>query len=697
MRHLSHLPSAASLPRRVSASLPESMLSAPLLAVLAMVLVAFGIPGSLAAQPDFGFGGPGGNEPEVSTSVAAPDGFGRAGETINIAFSFVMAETWHIQAGLESGEVKGAYRATETNATALPDGWSAGKAMWPESHEFQIGQGEYAEVIRGYDGVIVSALPITIPADTAPGSYELAFEVKTQACDDTTCLAPETTELSLTLTVVGAGDAAPENAVGLSKTFRDTLEETLANNAAPEVTFEDGQRVIAESAWYEGALLPGRDATLGIIFNVESDWHIQLAAASGLVPDGFIETELEVTLPDGFTAGDFVWPAVTADAAGDFYYRGRHLIAIPISVSEDTPAGEYEIAATLSYQACDDVDKLCEMPTSLTISVKAVVTDAATAANPETAPVEPISNEVAGLFRSTLSAGGMDTGDVDGVKKTDNTELKTTIKNAKWWLSFAFVVIAMGWMAIGGLKATRRPAILALLFITAAGVIYGTFSFVRGVTSESRVTWVKYTPAAFDEASSRGDIIFMKFTADWCANCIVNERIIVGNDTAVDELNRADVTAFKVDFSGENPDGDAKKLELGGGGIPLIAVYHPDREEPLKIRGQIATADPVIRGLRGTFEEVAVDENAWVFDIFGVQFSVPKSAFLLIFAIAFVAGFLMNFTPCVLPVIPIKILSLQAHAKEPARCLYLGNRLRARNHRALCSHRIDDGRSQRIN
>ncbi|MGH7132641.1 MAG: cytochrome c biogenesis protein CcdA [Phycisphaerales bacterium] len=60
------------------------------------------------------------------------------------------------------------------------------------------------------------------------------------------------------------------------------------------------------------------------------------------------------------------------------------------------------------------------------------------------------------------------------------------------------------------------------------------------------------------------------------------------------------------------------------------------------------------------------------FDFLGYTFYLDSSAYLLILCIAFIAGLLMNFTPCVIPVIPIKILSLQAHAKTPGKLAYFG-------------------------
>lgn len=63
------------------------------------------------------------------------------------------------------------------------------------------------------------------------------------------------------------------------------------------------------------------------------------------------------------------------------------------------------------------------------------------------------------------------------------------------------------------------------------------------------------------------------------------------------------------------------------------------------------------------------------FNIFGREFTVDTSGapgMALLLALAVVGGFVLNLTPCVLPVIPIKILGLSQAAANPARCLMLG-------------------------
>ncbi len=69
----------------------------------------------------------------------------------------------------------------------------------------------------------------------------------------------------------------------------------------------------------------------------------------------------------------------------------------------------------------------------------------------------------------------------------------------------------------------------------------------------------------------------------------------------------------------------------------------------------------------------ASSESLAEFDFLGARFSLASNAYALIFLIAFVAGFLLNLTPCVLPVIPLKVLSLQKQASNPAKLALYGS------------------------
>lgn len=72
------------------------------------------------------------------------------------------------------------------------------------------------------------------------------------------------------------------------------------------------------------------------------------------------------------------------------------------------------------------------------------------------------------------------------------------------------------------------------------------------------------------------------------------------------------------------------------------------------------------------FKDLAAQSSRIDFGFFGLDFSIDSSQRILLLLIAAVGGLLMNFTPCVLPLIPIKILSLSHAAGNRARCLLLG-------------------------
>ena len=85
-----------------------------------------------------------------------------------------------------------------------------------------------------------------------------------------------------------------------------------------------------------------------------------------------------------------------------------------------------------------------------------------------------------------------------------------------------------------------------------------------------------------------------------------------------------------------------------------------------------ARFDPsVFAGIRGgELAPEVVD-----FDVFGLTFSLDAAGgggFILLLLVAALGGLLLNFTPCVLPVIPLKIMGLSAVAENRRRCLALG-------------------------
>ena len=69
------------------------------------------------------------------------------------------------------------------------------------------------------------------------------------------------------------------------------------------------------------------------------------------------------------------------------------------------------------------------------------------------------------------------------------------------------------------------------------------------------------------------------------------------------------------------------------------------------------------------------DLDLVTFDVFGWGFSVNSAnwtGFVVLLFVAALGGLLLNFTPCVLPIIPLKMMSLNQVSGSRARCLSLG-------------------------
>lgn len=330
------------------------------------------------------------------------------GMTVHLGVIFDIEPHWHIQAGAGSGDERPGAIPTSISVKG-PSGWAIGKTLWPEAKTFTLGEGEFAQSLAGYEGAIAALTPVTVPSDTAAGEYPFDLTIEYQACDDKTCDFPATRTIRATLEVLPPGSQVPGvDVVVLAGLFEQTLSRHPAPSpvAPPVVAFAVGERVKAEAAWREAALTPGGEATLGIILHMAPTWHIQAGAGSGEESDGFIATSIELTLPEGFSAGDIIWPRSHTFLAGEGQflheikgYEGTVLAAMSVRAPANVAPGEYPYSATITYQACDPL--VCDMPKQAVVRGSLVVAPGIVQGEP-LAHLEPWKRH---LFAATLGDG----------------------------------------------------------------------------------------------------------------------------------------------------------------------------------------------------------------------------------------------------------------------------------------------------
>ncbi len=124
---------------------------------------------------------------------------------------------------------------------------------------------------------------------------------------------------------------------------------------------------VTPTASHTGAA-PGGQLILAVTFDIAPGYHIQPNQPH---TDWQIPTTVElIDLPEGIYAGDIQWPPLHPalyDAGNgpepfDFFI-GKATVFIKLSVSADTPHGQYPFTIKTLHQACDDVT--CELPETI--------------------------------------------------------------------------------------------------------------------------------------------------------------------------------------------------------------------------------------------------------------------------------------------------------------------------------------------
>ena len=171
---------------------------------------------------------------------------------------------------------------------------------------------------------------------------------------------------------------------------------------------------------------------------------------------------------------------------------------------------------------------------------------------------------------------------------------------------------------------TRRPlphapqalsvVLLVILPMIAAELL------VRQMPSEienrtGRITWVSFDRSEIARRVSRGEVIFVDVTADWCLTCKANKALVLDRDPVLSALNREGVTAMQADWT--RPDEQiARYLEANNRyGIPFNAVYGPATPNGI-VLSEVLSSQDVLQALetagasRVTAETLSLKFNA---------------------------------------------------------------------------------------
>jgi thiol:disulfide interchange protein DsbD len=100
-----------------------------------------------------------------------------------------------------------------------------------------------------------------------------------------------------------------------------------------------------------------------------------------------------------------------------------------------------------------------------------------------------------------------------------------------------------------------------------------------------------FSPAALDAARSRGQVVMVDFSADWCVPCHELERYTLSDWRVIERAKT--FAAFKADLTHDSPETQAWTERFAITGVPTVLFITPDgREVPgTRVQGFMPAKD----------------------------------------------------------------------------------------------------------
>ena len=172
--------------------------------------------------------------------------------------------------------------------------------------------------------------------------------------------------------------------------------------------------------------------------------------------------------------------------------------------------------------------------------------------------------------------------------------------------------------------------------------------------------WLPWSPEAQAKALADGKVVYVDFTARWCATCQVNKRVYKQDDVAK-ALTSAGVVLLKADWTKKDSVIADELRKYGRTGIPLNIFLKTG--QPPAILSEALTGTEVLSALS------AVTSGK------PYQAETTTHSFAIWMLLAFGGGILLNLMPCVFPMIGLKVLGFAKEAGASRRTVVLNGLL----------------------
>jgi thiol:disulfide interchange protein DsbD len=163
---------------------------------------------------------------------------------------------------------------------------------------------------------------------------------------------------------------------------------------------------------------------------------------------------------------------------------------------------------------------------------------------------------------------------------------------------FGLVLVAMGvwvygrWNAPGASPGRMRFGMIACLVLIASGAWAGWPT----PPAPTDIAWEKWSPEAVEKLRSENRIIYVDFTARWCATCQANKRLVFHNDAVLKAFRDKHIATLRGDWTNKDPQITTELAKYHRAAVPFNVIWTPGQNEPI-ILPELLTASVVLEAI----------------------------------------------------------------------------------------------------
>ena len=148
------------------------------------------------------------------------------------------------------------------------------------------------------------------------------------------------------------------------------------------------------------------------------------------------------------------------------------------------------------------------------------------------------------------------------------------------------------WNAPGASPGRARFGMCACLVLIGLGAWTGW----PKAAAPDEIVWEKWSPEAVDKLRSENRIIYVDFTARWCATCQANKRLVFHSDDVLRTFRDKHIATLRGDWTNKDPQITAELAKYHRGAVPFNLIWFPGRPEPVALP-ELLTASIVLDAL----------------------------------------------------------------------------------------------------